>query len=185
MNSPAAKKVAPQDARRMVYSKHRNCIGRLGGTRDGADQARGDSHAANTRLWQRCARVSQRGRQGGLCPRRPFRRALPRRLLNVGARAAWAGGDSHPLPARIAADCLYYPACGGCQTRHMSYEAELAFKQERLQEALPDWRRGHHRLPHPRRGRRSCAIGIRCSFLSARSGELCIGFLPPPQSRGD
>ena len=39
-------------------------------------------------------------------------------------------------PHRIEADCPYFPACGGCDFRHMSYEEELWAKRARVQDAL-------------------------------------------------
>ncbi|MGI6157798.1 MAG: TRAM domain-containing protein, partial [Saccharofermentanales bacterium] len=39
-------------------------------------------------------------------------------------------------PARQMSDCAYYPACGSCQLRHMTYEAETAFKRRRVVDAL-------------------------------------------------
>ncbi|NLA82014.1 MAG: 23S rRNA (uracil(1939)-C(5))-methyltransferase RlmD [Clostridiaceae bacterium] len=37
---------------------------------------------------------------------------------------------------RQASDCPYFPDCGSCQLRHMSYEAELAFKEKRVKDQL-------------------------------------------------
>ncbi len=101
------------------------------------------------------------------------------RLLNVGARAAWAEAVEilTPSPARIAADCPYYPACGGCQTRHMSYEAELAFKQERLQEALSRIGGADITVSRIHGAKEILRYRNKVQFpVSARSGELCIGF---------
>lgn len=59
-------------------------------------------------------------------------------LLKVGKTAIW--GRVHALvdgsPARVAADCPYYPKCGGCQFRHMRYSAELETKRRRVEDAL-------------------------------------------------
>jgi len=59
-------------------------------------------------------------------------------LLKVGKTAIW--GRVHALvdgsPARVAADCPYYPKCGGCQFRHMRYSAELEAKRRRVEDAL-------------------------------------------------
>ena len=38
--------------------------------------------------------------------------------------------------ARIASDCPYFPRCGGCTYRHMSYDEELLLKKQRVQDAL-------------------------------------------------
>ena len=37
---------------------------------------------------------------------------------------------------RVPPDCPYYGKCGGCDTRHMSYEEELRFKLDRVNAAL-------------------------------------------------
>ena len=39
-------------------------------------------------------------------------------------------------PARWEPDCPYYRVCGGCQTRHMSYEKALELKREKVYAAL-------------------------------------------------
>ncbi|MBP1758276.1 MAG: rRNA (uracil-5-)-methyltransferase RumA [Firmicutes bacterium] len=59
-------------------------------------------------------------------------------LLKVGKSSAWGRVEEvmEPSPERRVPDCPYYPQCGGCQLRHMSYEEELSFKQDRVQEAL-------------------------------------------------
>lgn len=41
-----------------------------------------------------------------------------------------------PAKARIEPDCKHFTKCGGCTYRHMTYEAELAVKQQRVQDAL-------------------------------------------------
>ena len=35
-------------------------------------------------------------------------------------------------PDRIASDCSYFPDCGGCQLRSLTYEAELQWKERRV-----------------------------------------------------
>ncbi len=39
-------------------------------------------------------------------------------------------------PARREPDCPHYPACGGCDFRHLSYEEELEAKRQRVEDAL-------------------------------------------------
>jgi len=39
-------------------------------------------------------------------------------------------------PARREPDCPHYPACGGCDFRHLSYEEELEAKRTRVEDAL-------------------------------------------------
>ncbi|MDE6837265.1 MAG: 23S rRNA (uracil(1939)-C(5))-methyltransferase RlmD, partial [Acutalibacter sp.] len=41
-----------------------------------------------------------------------------------------------PAPCRVEPDCPVYAQCGGCCFRHMSYEAELAAKEQRVRDAL-------------------------------------------------
>ena len=41
-----------------------------------------------------------------------------------------------PSGARIESDCPYFPRCGGCTYRHMSYEEELRLKGQRVQDNL-------------------------------------------------
>ncbi|NLU25374.1 MAG: 23S rRNA (uracil(1939)-C(5))-methyltransferase RlmD [Clostridiales bacterium] len=41
-----------------------------------------------------------------------------------------------PSPHRREPDCPYYGSCGGCDFRHMDYEAELEAKHLRVQDAL-------------------------------------------------
>ncbi len=60
------------------------------------------------------------------------------RVQHVGHSAAWAGLERvlTPSPDRLEPNCPYYAQCGGCQTRHMTYPAELAFKSGKVREAL-------------------------------------------------
>ena len=59
-------------------------------------------------------------------------------LLKVGKTAAWGKVNEviTPSPARVTPDCPHFPKCGGCSLRHMSYEEELAFKKQKVQDAL-------------------------------------------------
>ena len=41
-----------------------------------------------------------------------------------------------PSEARIEPDCPYFPRCGGCTHRHISYEEELRLKKQRVQDNL-------------------------------------------------
>ncbi len=60
------------------------------------------------------------------------------KLLKVGRTAAWGKVENvlTPSPARISPDCPHFPQCGGCALRHMSYEEELRFKRQRVDDAL-------------------------------------------------
>lgn len=59
-------------------------------------------------------------------------------LLKLGKSAVWGRVQEvlEASPARRKPDCPYYPRCGGCQTRHMSYEEELSFKKQRVEDCL-------------------------------------------------
>lgn len=41
-----------------------------------------------------------------------------------------------PSPFRVEPACLYHRQCGGCQLQALSYEKQLAFKQERIRNSL-------------------------------------------------
>ena len=41
-----------------------------------------------------------------------------------------------PSPDRIKSDCPYFPKCGGCSFRHISYEAELRLKEKTVYDAF-------------------------------------------------
>jgi len=41
-----------------------------------------------------------------------------------------------PSGARQEPDCPHFPACGGCQLRHITYEEELAAKRQKVEDAL-------------------------------------------------
>ncbi len=60
------------------------------------------------------------------------------RILKVLKNAAFAKVEEilEPSPERLDVDCPYYPACGGCRTRHMSYQEELRFKRRKVEDAL-------------------------------------------------
>ncbi len=60
------------------------------------------------------------------------------RIDHVGHRAAWGSVQAilAPSPARQSSDCPLYPACGGCQLRHMTYAEELRFKSGKVTDAL-------------------------------------------------
>lgn len=39
---------------------------------------------------------------------------------------------------RVEPECPVYESCGGCQVMHMRYEAQLAWKQQRIEELFPE-----------------------------------------------
>ena len=60
------------------------------------------------------------------------------RILKAGRSAVYAKvterfGDS---PLRVTPDCPHYGRCGGCDWRHVSYEGELGFKLQRVNDAF-------------------------------------------------
>ena len=60
------------------------------------------------------------------------------RILKVLKHVAYGRVEEilDPSPARQAPDCPHFPACGGCDFRHISYEEELAAKRQRVEDAL-------------------------------------------------
>lgn len=105
-------------------------------------------------------------------------------LLKVGKRAAWGRVEQvlEPSPGRQVPDCPNYPQCGGCQLRHMTYAEELAFKKQKVQDALQrigGWT-GEvsviHGAAQPDRYRNKIqfpvAAGPRVGFFRARSHDV-------------
>ncbi len=60
------------------------------------------------------------------------------RIIKITTSAIYGRGERllRPSPDRREPDCPHFRACGGCATRHMSYEAELAFKLNKVNDAL-------------------------------------------------
>ena len=60
------------------------------------------------------------------------------RILKVLKNAAFARVEEilEPSPLRQAPDCPHYPACGGCDFRHLTYAEELDAKRQRVEDAL-------------------------------------------------
>lgn len=59
------------------------------------------------------------------------------RILKVTASAVYGKGERliAPAPERIVPDCPVYAKCGGCALRHMTYDKELEFKLQRVNDA--------------------------------------------------
>lgn len=60
------------------------------------------------------------------------------RIVKVTASTVYARGEKliTPSPARTSPACPHFGICGGCDTWHMSYEEELAFKLNKVNSAL-------------------------------------------------
>lgn len=60
------------------------------------------------------------------------------RILKVLKNVAYARVEEivKPSAGRQEPDCEHYPACGGCDFRHVTYEEELEAKRMRVQDAL-------------------------------------------------
>lgn len=101
-------------------------------------------------------------------------------LTKVGQRCAWARLVEvlTPSPARLEPDCPCYKLCGGCSLRHMTYEEELSFKRQRVDDALQ--RIGGLDL------RTDAILGARNTERyrnkavfpvgTDRTGQVCVGF---------
>ena len=59
------------------------------------------------------------------------------RIVKAARGAVYGRGEERLVssPDRVEPDCPFFPKCGGCALRHMSYEAEKRFKLERVNEA--------------------------------------------------
>ena len=60
------------------------------------------------------------------------------RILKVLKNVAFARVEEilEGAPGRQVPDCPHYPACGGCDFRHLTYEEELEAKRQRVEDAL-------------------------------------------------
>lgn len=60
------------------------------------------------------------------------------RIVKTSSSAIFAKGENllAPSPARAKPDCPYFGKCGGCDTRHLSYEEELLFKLGQVNDSL-------------------------------------------------
>lgn len=85
-----------------------------------------------------------------------------------------------PSEDRTPSDCSVFPRCGGCVFRHISYEAELRYKEQRVKDAFE--RIGHISTAfEPIAGGESCN-GYRNKAqyaVEAGNGRLMTGFYAP------
>ena len=60
------------------------------------------------------------------------------KIIKVSNTAVYGRGTRllSPSPDRVDPGCPYFGSCGGCDTRHLSYEGELSFKLGRVNDAL-------------------------------------------------
>lgn len=60
------------------------------------------------------------------------------RILKVQKNIAFARVEAilERSPARVEPDCPHYPACGGCDFRHISYAEELEAKRQHVEDCL-------------------------------------------------
>jgi 23S rRNA (uracil1939-C5)-methyltransferase len=101
-------------------------------------------------------------------PRRRRRRYQEADLVEVVAAA----------PDRVAPACEYFGVCGGCAVQHMSYAAQVSFKQnvaadafERIAGIAPEWREPI--LGPEWRYRRRARLGVK--HVDAK-GRVLVGF---------
>jgi len=43
-----------------------------------------------------------------------------------------------PSTERVKASCKYFGTCGGCKQQDLAYDAQLKYKQQQVEEALPN-----------------------------------------------
>lgn len=84
-----------------------------------------------------------------------------------------------PSPDRISPNCPQFPKCGGCEFRHLRYEAELRLKEQRVRDAIsriggfsPSLVESILGAAEPDRYRNKAQIPIGLQ----KDGSLCMGF---------
>ena len=86
-----------------------------------------------------------------------------------------------PSGARVESDCPYFPRCGGCTYRHMSYEEELRLKKQRVQDNLARIGGSAVVVRKSLVPRTRCVTATRRSTLCRRTGEWA--FTAPARTR--
>ena len=90
----------------------------------------------------------------------------------------------HPSEDRTPSDCSVFPRCGGCVFRHITYEAELRHKEQRVKDAFS--RIGHLDIPIlPITGsERENRYRNKAQYpVETRNGRLLTGFYAPYSHR--
>lgn len=78
-----------------------------------------------------------------------------------------------PSPHRVQPQCPAFPQCGGCDFWHMSYEEELFYKKDRVEQALS--RLAGIQLPElPMVGGEELAYRNKAMFPCAKEGETMV-----------
>ncbi|MCI5753167.1 MAG: 23S rRNA (uracil(1939)-C(5))-methyltransferase RlmD, partial [Clostridiales bacterium] len=104
------------------------------------------------------------------------------RILKVTAGAVWARGETllAPSPSRRVPDCPHFGVCGGCDTRHMTYDEELRFKLRRVNDALSHIGRLDFRIETILGAQQTDRCRAKCIFaVGERNGAPVTGFYRP------
>ena len=105
------------------------------------------------------------------------------RVVIIKAKKNYAVGKlislETPSPDRTDPECPVFPKCGGCSFRHVTYEAELKFKQQRVEDAF--LRIGHLHVPvSPITGSAPERYRNKAQFpVQSVNGRLFTGFYAP------
>lgn len=77
---------------------------------------------------------------------------------------------------RVKAGCPVYESCGGCQVMHMNYEAQLAWKQQKIEELFPEEKQQGIIAPIlPMEQPWNYRHKVYASFSNTRKGEVLAG----------
>ncbi len=77
---------------------------------------------------------------------------------------------------RVKPECPVYESCGGCQLMHMKYEAQLAWKQQRIEELFPEEKeKGLIRPIISMEQPYDYRYKVYASFSTGKRGELIAG----------
>lgn len=110
------------------------------------------------------------------------------RIVKTGKKFAYGRLERiiRPSADRIEPDCVIFNKCGGCTFRHISYEAELRFKQKRVTDALTRIGGVSGDIVMPIVGA-ECADGYRnkaqLPVTKDSTGRIRVGFFAPRSHR--